>query len=324
MFKRKICVIGTGFVGSSLVYSLLNQNRLSINEIVLIDVNEEKATGEMMDLSQGAVFNQSHTKVLVGHYPDCKDADIAVITAGISSSTKIQDRLDFTKANTKIFKEITKEVVSSGFQGIFIVASNPVDLMTYVVKHVSQFPKEKVIGTGTLLDTARLQHFIGEAFHVSADAVQAYVLGEHGNSCFIPWSYCTIGNRSMLQLLASQHCSLTQLDQLYFKTKEAGFEIAARKTTTYYAIGMAINRIITAIYQNENVILPVSCFLDGQYQANDICLGVPAIIHQNGIQEIISLSLSKQESQKMLESYHILKEIKEKQVLPILLEKDAN
>ena len=179
--KRKVVLVGTGFVGMSFAYSLLNQG--GVNELVLIDVLKEKAEGEAMDLSHGVPYAPAKMKIKAGDYDECKDADIVVITAGINQKPN-QTRLELVQTNAKIIKEITENVVKSGFNGIFVIASNPVDIMTYVVAKVSGFPKERVIGSGTALDTARVRYLIGEYLGVSSKNIHAYIMGEHGDSSF--------------------------------------------------------------------------------------------------------------------------------------------
>lgn len=191
--KRKVILVGTGFVGMSMAYSLLNQGNASgVNELVLIDVLKDKAEGEAMDLCHGLPCSPSHMKIKSGDYSECKDADIVVITAGLSQKPG-QTRLELSTANAKIMKDITEQVVASGFNGIFLVASNPVDLMTKVVQEVSKFPTRKVIGSGTALDTARLRFLVGEYLNVSNKNVHAYIMGEHGDSSFVPWDHAYVG-----------------------------------------------------------------------------------------------------------------------------------
>ena len=188
--KRKIVLVGAGFVGMSFAYSLLNQG--GVDELVLIDVNKDKTIGEEMDLSHGLPYAPHKMDIKAGDYDECKDANIVVITAGLSQKPG-QSRLELAVANAKIMKEITQNVMNNGFKGIFIVASNPVDLMTYVVAEVSGMPKSRVIGSGTVLDTARLRYLIAEYLQVSSKNVHAYILGEHGDSSLVPWEHCYVG-----------------------------------------------------------------------------------------------------------------------------------
>lgn len=188
--KRKVVLVGAGFVGMSMAYSLLNQG--GVEELVLIDVNKDKTIGEEMDLSDGLPYAPHKMKIKAGDYSECKDANIVVITAGLAQKPG-QTRLELAVVNAKIMKEITQNVMANGFSGVFIIASNPVDLMSYVVAEVSGMPKSKVIGSGTVLDTARLRYLIAEYLQVSSKNVHAYILGEHGDSSLVPWDHCYVG-----------------------------------------------------------------------------------------------------------------------------------
>ena len=196
--SRKIVLVGTGMVGMSMAYALENQG--GVNELVLIDVLKDKAEGEAMDLNHGVPYASGKMDIKAGDYDECKDADIVVITAGLNQKPG-QTRLELASANAKIMKEITLNVVKSGFNGIFVIASNPVDLMSYVVQKVSKFPKNKVIGSGTVLDTARLRYLIGEKLDVSSKNIHAYIMGEHGDSSFVPWSHSYVGCKKLLDIM---------------------------------------------------------------------------------------------------------------------------
>ena len=252
--KRKVVLVGTGFVGMSMAYSLLNQG--GINELVLIDVLKEKAVGEAMDLSHGIPCAPSRIDIKAGDYDECKDADIVVITAGLAQKPG-QTRLDLAKTNAKIMKDITKSVVESGFNGIFVIASNPVDLMTYVARKVSGFPANKVIGSGTVLDTARLRYLLGEHLQVSSKNIHAYIMGEHGDSSFVPWSYSYVGCKSLNKIIEERNENKEVLEKIYNDVQQAAYEIIERKKATYYGIGLGLTKIIKAILNNENEILTV-------------------------------------------------------------------
>ena len=198
MKKGKIVLVGTGFVGMSMAYSMLNRG--GIGELILIDIDKEKTIGEEMDLSHGLPFAPQKMVIKAGNYKDCEDAEIVVITAGVAQKPG-QTRLELAEVNTKIIKEITKNIMASGFEGIIIVASNPVDLMTYVVYKVSGLPKNKVIGSGTVLDTARLRYMIADYLDVSSKNVHAYIMGEHGDSSFVPWNHCYIGCKKLIDVM---------------------------------------------------------------------------------------------------------------------------
>lgn len=318
--KRKVAIVGCGFIGTSLAYALINQG--DVNEIALIDINSEKAQGEQMDLSHGLSFYpKSNCKIKAGGYEECKDADIVAIMAGTPQIDLKKSRLEDTDKTTRIVKDITENVVKSGFDGIFIVASNPVDLMAYVIKKVSNFPKQKIIGTGTLLDTARLRYYLSEYLNVSSKDMNAYVLGEHGDSSFAVWSNAYVGCKKVQDIFKEKNYDLNDLDTIYTKAKRVGFEIVSRKKATYYGIGMVTARIISAIFNDEHIILPVSSYLEGEYEQNGLFIGVPSVITSEGINQIVKINLDDNEKIKMQNSANILKGIISDSVDKILNEK---
>ena len=306
--KRKVILVGTGFVGMSMAYALLNQGNASgVNELVLIDVLKDKAEGEAMDLCHGLPCSPSHMKIKAGEYSECKDADIVVITAGLSQKPG-QTRLELSNANAKIMKDITKQVVESGFKGIFLVASNPVDLMTKVVQEVSQFPTRKVIGSGTALDTCRLRYLVGDYLNVSNKNVHAYIMGEHGDSSFVPWDHAYVGCKKIKDIVKDAKKDLSVLDKIYVEVRDAAYEIIEKKKATYYGIGLGLAKIVKTILNNTNEILTVSAYLNGEYGHKDIYIGVPAIINSNGARELLELELNPEDQKKLDESCKILKE----------------
>lgn len=315
--RRKVVLVGTGFVGMSMAYSLLNRG--GINELVLIDIAKEKTIGEAMDLSHGLPFSPGKMDIKAGEYSDCKDADIVVITAGLPQKPG-ETRLDLAKSNTKIMKEITQSVVASGFNGIFIIASNPVDLMSYVVQKVSGFPKQRVIGSGTLLDTARLRYIIGERLGVSSKNVHAYIMGEHGDSSFVPWTHCYVGCKNLIELYQETNRDLKELENIHAEVVNAAYEIINRKKATYYGIGIALSRLIAAILNNENCILTVSTLLEGEYGQEGIYIGVPAIINGDGLKEIVKLKLNEEEQGKFNNSVNTLKQMAREEIDKIIEE----
>ena len=306
--KRKVILVGTGFVGMSMAYSILNQGNASgVNELVLIDVLKDKAIGEAMDLCHGLPCSPSHMKIKAGEYDECKDADIVVITAGLSQKPG-QTRLELSTANAKIMKDITEQVVASGFKGIFLIASNPVDLMTKVVQEVSGFDPSKVIGSGTALDTARLRYLVGEYLNVSNKNVHAYIMGEHGDSSFVPWEHAYVGCKKVTDILVDAKKDLSDLDKIYVEVRDAAYEIINRKKATYYGIGLGLTKIVKTILNNTNEILTVSAYLDGNYGHKDIYIGVPAIINSEGARELLDLRLSDENQAKLDKSCEILTE----------------
>lgn len=306
--KRKVILVGTGFVGMSMAYALLNQGNASgVNELVLIDVLKDKAEGEAMDLCHGLPCSPSHMKIKSGEYSECKDADIVVITAGLSQKPG-QTRLELSNANAKIMKNITEQVIASGFKGIFLVASNPVDLMTKVVQEVSQFPTRKVIGSGTALDTCRLRYLVGEYLNVSNKNVHAYIMGEHGDSSFVPWDHAYVGCKKIKDIIKDAKKDLSVLDKIYVEVRDAAYEIIEKKKATYYGIGLGLAKIVKTILNNTNEILTVSAYLNGEYGHKDIYIGVPAIINSNGARELLELELNPEDQKKLNESCKILTE----------------
>lgn len=310
--KRKLVLVGTGFVGMSMAYAILSQGAGSgVNELVLIDVLKDKAIGEAMDLCHGLPCSSSHMKIKAGDYSDCADADIVVITAGLNQKPG-QTRLELSEANAKIMKDITIQVVNSGFKGIFLIASNPVDLMTKVVQEVSKFPTGRVIGSGTALDTARLRFMVGEYLNVSNKNVHAYIMGEHGDSSFVPWEHAYVGCKKVTDILEDAGKDLSDLEKIHIEVRDAAYEIINRKKATYYGIGLGLAKIVRTIMNDTNEILTVSAYLNNQYGQSDIYIGVPAIVNSNGARELLELDLSSENQEKLNNSANILRENMEK------------
>lgn len=298
--NKKVVIIGTGFVGMSCAYALLNQN--TCDELVLIDINEEKAKGEAMDLNHSLAFSPAEMRIYSGRYSDCHDADIIVIAAGVSQKEG-ESRIDLLKRNGKVFKSIIQPVIDSGFDGIFLIATNPVDIMTYITKELSGFDKSKVIGTGTSLDTARLRYLLGHFLDISPKNIHAYVMGEHGDSEMIPWSQATAGTKPILSICKDEN----SLKKIADDVKFAAGEIIKAKNATYYGIGMALVRIIKAILNNENSIITVSAYLDGEFGFHDIYAGVPSVINRNGFREIVEVKFTAEEQKQFENSCNFLK-----------------
>ena len=305
MDKRKVVLVGTGFVGMSFAYSLFNQG--GVNELVLIDVLKEKAEGEALDLSHGLAYCPSKMEIKYGEYNECKDADIVVITAGIAQKPG-QTRLDLVETNTKIVKSIVEQVMKSGFKGIFIVVTNPVDIITYVVQKVSKMPPSKVIGSGTMLDTARLRYLVGQKLKIDPNNVHTYVMGEHGDSSFVPWEHCYIGCKKLTDIMKETHKSMKDLEKIRDDVKNAAYEIIEKKKATYYGIGMALTKLVKAILNDEKSLLTVSTYLNGEYNQKDIYIGVPAVVTSKGVREILKLPLNEQDQEKLATSVKILRD----------------
>ena len=318
MKKGKVVLVGTGFVGMSMAYSMLNRG--GINELVLIDIDKDKTIGEEMDLSHGLPFAPQKMVIKAGDYDECKDAQVVVITAGIAQKPG-QTRLELAETNTRIMKSITKSIMASGFNGIIIVASNPVDLMTYVVSKVSGLPKNQVFGSGTVLDTARLRYLMSDYLKVSSKNIHAYIMGEHGDSSFVPWEHAYVGCKKIKDVMEDNNHPIKDLEKIHKDVINAAYEIINKKKATYYGIGMSLNRLVRAVLDNENSILTVSTYLkDGQYGQDDIYIGVPAIINSNGIRELVDLELNEEEQAKLDNSCRIIKEMRENSIDRIINE----
>ena len=302
--KRKIVLIGTGMVGMSYAYALLNQNLC--DELVLIDINKKRAEGEAMDLNHGVAFSGGNMEIYAGEYTDCCNADLVVLTAGLPQKEG-QNRLDLLKENRKIFETILQSVLENGFHGIFLVATNPVDIMTRIVYEISDFPPEKVIGTGTALDTARLRYLLGEKFMIDPRNMHAYVMGEHGDSEFVPWSQAMMTTKPIFDLCGETvGCHFQELLELEEEVRMAAYKIIEAKKATYYGIGMAMARITKAIFGNEYSVLTVSAHLQGEYGENGIYIGIPCVVNRMGIQRIVELPLGSEETHRLHSSCETL------------------
>ncbi|MCR6615939.1 MULTISPECIES: L-lactate dehydrogenase [Bacillus] len=304
---NKVALIGAGFVGSSYAFALINQG--ITDELVIIDVNREKAMGDVMDLNHGKAFAPHPVKTSYGTYEDCKDADIVCICAGANQKPG-ETRLELVEKNLAIFKSIVGEVMASGFDGIFLVATNPVDILTYATWTFSGLPKERVIGSGTTLDSARFRYMLSEYFGAAPQNVHAHIIGEHGDTELPVWSHANIGGVPVQQLLEKNAAyKQDELDQIVDDVKNAAYHIIEKKGATYYGVAMSLARITKAILRNENSILTVSTYLDGQYGVNDVFIGVPAVVNRNGIAGVTELELNETEQAQFSRSAHVLKDI---------------
>lgn len=303
--NRKIALVGTGMVGMSFAYCLLNQ--AACDELVLIDIDKKRAEGEAMDLNHGLAFASGNMKIYAGSYEDCKDADIVTICAGVAQKPG-ETRLDLLKRNTSVFQSIIEPVVASGFNGIFLIATNPVDIMARITRTLSGFPKERVLGSGTALDTARLRYLLGDYLKVDPRNIHAYVMGEHGDSEFVPWSQALLATKPVLQICEEfGEISFRDLENISTEVREAAYRIIDAKKATYYGIGMALTRISRAILGGENSILTVSACLNGDYGQQEVYVGVPCIINQNGVSRILHLNLTDEEKEKLQNSCDTLR-----------------
>ena len=313
--KRKIVLVGTGFVGMSMAYSFLSTG--GIDELVLLDVAKEKAVGEAMDLQHGLPYARGKMEIYAGDYADCRDASIVVITAGAAQKPD-ETRLDLTAKNARIMKSVVESIMASGFDGILIIASNPVDGMTYLAQKVSGLPKQRVIGSGTILDTARLRYMMSEYLDVSRSNMHAYIMGEHGDSSFVPWTHAYVGSKSLLELLDEKGKPLSDLHDIYTNVQQAAYEIINRKKATFYGIGLSLNRLVHAVLDDENVILTVSAYQSKEYGHEGLYIGVPAIVNRQGIREVVRLKLNEVDQAKFDSSCRTLQEINRDVIDPLL------
>lgn len=300
--RRKVLLVGDGAVGSSFAFSLL-QN-CGIDELVVVDVKKEHAEGDVLDLEDVTPMMMP-ASLRTGDYSDAADADIVVITAGVPRKPG-ETRLDLVNKNTKILESIVTPIVNSGFDGCFVVSANPVDILTSLTQHISGFPKNRVIGTGTSLDSARLQVGLAKALDVSTSDVDAYILGEHGDSSFAAYNEATVGGKPLLNL---PNVDRDQLAAIEDDVKKKGGQIIRQKGATFYGVAVSLMKICRSILLDENLVMPISAPLSGQYGLKDVYLGSPAVINAGGIRQVIEVPLSDEELAKMKNSAKKMNEI---------------
>ena len=304
---RKAAVIGCGFVGSATAFTLM-QSRL-FSELVLLDVNMEKADGEAKDIAHGIPF-AGQMKIYAGTYDDAADAAIIIITAGANQKPG-ETRLDLVQKNTAIYQSIIPEIVKRDFGGILLIVSNPVDILTYVALKLSGLPEKRVLGSGTVLDTARLKYALGEHLGVDSRSVHSFIIGEHGDSEIAAWSSTNVSGIPL-----NEFCEMrghfnhdAAMDAIAEKVKNSAYEIISKKQATYYGIAMSVKRICECIVRNERSILPVSAMMHGEYGIEDITLSMPAIVGIGGVETHVPIALSEEEAEKLVESAKKLKEV---------------
>lgn len=307
--NNKVVLIGDGAVGSSYAFALVAQG--VADELVIIDLDEEKVKGDVMDLNHGAPYGDSPVKIKAGTYNECTNADLVVITAGAAQKPG-ETRLDLIEKNTKIFKGIVSEVMKSGFDGIFLIATNPVDVLTYVTYKVSGLPKEKVLGSGTILDTARFKYELAEEFGVSSGSVHGQIIGEHGDSELAVWSQANIAGQSLYQLLKDDPEKQHRVEEIFTNTRDAAYDIIQAKGATYYGIAMGLLHITKAILNNQNVVLTVSSYLEGEYNQEEVYIGVPTQVNKEGAVKVFEMPLDSHERELFEKSATILKEMQNK------------
>lgn len=304
---NKVVLIGAGDVGIAYAYALVNQG--TVDHLVIIDIDEKKLEGNVMDLNHGTVWAASNTRVSKGTYQDCADAAMVVICAGAAQKPS-ETRLQLVDKNMKIMKSITDNIMAAGFDGIILVASNPVDVLTYAVWKFSGLSKNQVLGSGTILDSARFRYMLSQRYEVAPTSIHAYIIGEHGDTELPVLSSATIAGVSMRKKLEQTPGLNEELEQIFEQTRDAAYKIIDAKGSTSYGIGMGLARITRAIMHNQDVALPVSALLDGQYGHEDIYIGTPAIINRTGVARVIELELTDHEQERFDHSAQTLKKIK--------------
>ena len=305
--NRKVGIVGCGFVGSATAFALMQSGLFS--EMVLLDVDEDKAEGEALDIVHGMPFVGA-INIYVGDYKDLEDASVIIVTAGANQKPG-ETRLDLVKKNVAIFKNIIPEISRLDFEGVLLIVSNPVDVLSYVAWKMSGFPKERVIGSGTVLDTSRLKVQVGQHLDVDSRGVHAYIIGEHGDSEIAAFSCANVSGiplEDFCELLGHEDHD-DEMEEIAENVKNIAYEIIAKKDATYYGIAMAIRRICEAIVRNEKSILPVSRLIEGEYGISDIYLSLPAIVGGAGLVRRIPLPLDEEETERLRKSAEMLKSI---------------
>ncbi len=297
---QKCAIIGCGLVGATTAFTLIENGVFS--ELVLIDTNHRKAEGEAMDINHGIPFAKP-VKVYAGSYDDIADCFLIIIAAGANQKPG-ETRMDLVKKNTDILKSIIPEITKRNKECILLILSNPVDILTYFTLKMSGFPKNRVIGSGTVLDTARLKYLVGEQLGVDSRNVHAFIIGEHGDSELAVWSSANISGIDLKDFcnLSGKSISMENIYNIYNYVRESAYKIIDSKGATYYAIAMAALRIVECIVRDEKSVIPVSTLVEGEYGISGVCMGLPSIVGRNGVERILEIPLNKNESENLLNS----------------------
>ena len=296
---RKIVIIGAGHVGSHAAYALISQGLAE--EIVFIDVDKKKAEAQALDLFDSTVYLRKRAIVRSGDYSDAKDANLLIVAAGpLPDMSRGQTRMDTLRQTIEIMKDVTENIKKSGFSGIILNISNPADVVTHYIQHVLDWPSEKIFSTSTTLDSARLRRAVSQAVGIDQKSVYAYALGEHGESQMVPWSTVTIAGKPLFKLMEEYPDTYGKLDldALAATGKAGGWVILGGKGSTEFGIGATIAEVVTAVFGDENRVLPISVLLDGKYGQHDVYASVPAVLNKNGVAEIIELDLNEKEQEQ--------------------------
>ena len=302
---QKVVLVGDGAVGSSYAFAMAQQG--IAEEFAIVDIIKERTEGDAMDLEDATAFT-APKNIYSADYDTCKDADLVVITAGAPQKPG-ETRLQLVDKNLKIIKSVVEPIVKSGFDGIFLVAANPVDILTYAVQKLSGFPKNKVVGSGTSLDSARLRVALGKKLHVDPRDVIANIMGEHGDSEFAAYSSATVGGKPLLDIAKDEGISEDELLKIEDDVRNKAYEIINRKCATFYGVATALMRISKAILRDENSVLPIGAPMNGEYGLNDLYIGTPAVVNASGVAKVIEVPLNDREKKAMADSAKQLEEV---------------
>lgn len=305
--QRKVGVIGCGLVGAACAFTLMQSGLFS--EMVLVDLDRKRAEGEAMDISHGVPF-ATPSKIYAGDYRDIRDAAIVVVTAGANQKPD-ETRLDLVQKNVKIFQSIIPQISEQGFGGILLIVSNPVDILTYVAQRISGFTENRVIGSGTVLDTARLKRAVSQHLTVDSRSVHAFIIGEHGDSEIAAWSSANVSGIPLNDFceLRGHYSHSENTARIAEEVKNSAYEIIEKKQATYFGIAMSVKRICEVILRDEKSILPVSSMMYGEYGISDVALSMPAILGKNGVETKVPIPLSSEELSKLKESASMLRDV---------------
>lgn len=305
--SRKVVIVGCGFVGSASAFALMQSKLFS--EMVLIDADQNRAEGEALDIGHGMAF-ASPMKIYAGTYDDITDAAVIVITAGANQKPD-ETRLDLIKKNSAIMQSIVGEIKQREFHGILLIVSNPVDILTYIALKESGYPANRVIGSGTVLDTGRFRYELGEHLGVDSRSVHAYIIGEHGDSELAVWSGANVAGIPINDFceLRGHYQHQESMERIYKTVRDSAYDIIQKKGATYYGVAMAVARIAESIVMNENAVLPVTSLMEGEYGLEGLCISVPTIVSQKGAEKVLEIPLSDEEKEKLLSSAKELKEV---------------
>lgn len=308
---RKITIIGAGSVGSTIAYTLAMEDN-SVSEIVLIDINKEKVMGEVMDIAQGTFF-RTPISIIAGDYEDAKGSDIVIITSGIARKPG-QTRIELTQTNVNILKSITPQITAVAPEALYVIVANPVDIMTYVFIKISGIPENRIVGSGTILDTARLRYGLSEHYDIAQKNIHAYVFGEHGDTSFVPWSCADVSGAPLddyAELMKKQGKTFETLDKdaMTEYVHKSGGQIISRKGATFYAVSASVCQLCATLMASSDSVMTVSSMLHGEYGIEDVCVSVLTLVGPNGVQGRLEVKLTDEEIAKLKASADSLKEV---------------